>query len=446
MKKNQEIEPTHHSCASTASKRIIYFDNNATTVMPKTVIEEIIKWTNMGNPSSDYSTAMRCRNLIQSFRDYIASKSNFKLSTDEIDIKAVKPTHFRIVITSCASESNALIIRSVVDSYHKNVGSIPHIVSTSIEHKSIIDTLNQLQSENRITLTTVAPDPLGFITSKIIAGALQPHTALCICMYANNETGVINNIKEIARVSHSNNTPFFTDGAQIYGKYGIDPVADDIDAFSVSFHKIYGPIGIGMLVIKEEFLRGYKLHGQIGGTQNDGFRGGTMNTPGIAGAFAGMKYASERRSAKNENLRAIKRYIIEQISKRIPSKLYREFLIDEQKPTPKPAMEVVFISSAEKTYLPGTLLLSVVKRTAPDMCNGELKKHLCSNGIIVSIGSACNTDSDKASHVLKSMNAPRIIQRGTIRLSLNDEATFDDADIFIKNFIEYINVLNLEKV
>jgi cysteine desulfurase len=444
MKKNNLEGAKDDQEKNKQKEKIIYFDNNATTIMPKNVLQEIIQWTNMGNPSSDYDAALRCRNLINSFRTYIAKTSKFTLAQGDEKDSAIGPSHYRVIITSCASESNALIIRSVVDSYHKNIGTIPHIISTTIEHKSVIETLNQLLSENRITLSLVEPDPLGFITPKAIAIAFEenPKSALCLVMYANNETGVINDIKTIAEISHKYSTPFFTDAVQIYGKHGVRPISDNIDSFSVSFHKLYGPIGVGMLIIKEQFIRGYKLCGQIGGTQNNGFRGGTINTPGIAGSFKGLEYTMERRDEKNDNLLNLKRYIIKELSKNVPCKMYREFLKSESVVgLRKPAIEIVFISTSEETYLPNTLLFSVVKRTGPDMCNVKLKKYLCSHNIIVSIGSACNTDSDKASHVLKSMKAPPIIQKGTIRVSLNDEATIDDCNCLIKQLLDYLSTL-----
>lgn len=421
-----------------------YFDNNATTVMPKNVIDEIIAWTNMGNPSADYCNAQRCRDLILEFRKYIATIGKFKISTGEEKDADVTPDHYRIIITSGASESNSLIIRSVVDSYIANVGVIPHIVTSSIEHKSILDTLQILENEKRITVTKINPTPLGFILSTDVEMVIQqqPHVALCTIMAANNETGSINEYAKIAKICHRHNIVFHTDVVQLFGKSMIYPVKEDVDAYSVSFHKLHGPIGVGMLVIKESFLRGFDLKSQIGGTQNGSFRGGTLNICGIAGAFAAMKYTSVDRLKTNEQLRNIKRHIISGISQRIPTKTYREYLLDQAKFGVKPGLEIIFISTAEEQYLPNTLLFSVVKRTKPDMCNGKLKKYLCDMGIIVSIGSACNTDSSKASHVLYSMGADELIRRGTIRVSLGDESTITEANIFIKELIMYLNGIN----
>lgn len=425
------------------SKIKCYIDNNATTIMPKQVIEEIVKWTNMGNPSADYCTAVRCRKLIRSFQEYIAKIGQFKLSTGEENNNEITPEHYRIIFTSCASESNSLIIRSVVDSFHANAKSIPHIVSSQIEHKSIINLLEQLEKEGRATVTLVPPNALGYVSVIDVEKAITPDTALCSIMAANNETGVINNYAKIAKLCHAKNVPFHTDAVQIYGKYPIKPVKDNIDAFSVSFHKLHGPIGVGMLVIKEEFIRGYKLCGQIGGTQNGNFRGGTMNISGLAGAYEAMKITMANRIKKNEHMRNVKRHIIQEISARMPSSMYREYLKDKVSHTSKPAIEVVFISNAEQQFLPNTLLISIVKRTKPDMCNMELKKHMCDRGIIISIGSACNTDSDKASHVLKAMGVDQLIRKGTLRISLGDESSKEESDIFVKELLMYLKRINL---
>jgi cysteine desulfurase len=418
-----------------------YFDNNATTIMPKVVIDEIVAWTNMGNPSADYCNAQRCRTLIQNFREYVAKTGKFKLAIGDENDSVITPEHYRVVITSGASESNSLIVRSVVDSYNLNVGK-PHIITSQIEHKSILDTLEQLEKESRATVTYIKPTPLGFILPIDVEVALKANsnTALCTIMAANNETGAINDYAKIAKICHKYNTPFHTDVVQLFGKKIIYPVKEDIDAYSISFHKMHGPIGIGLLIIKEKLFRGYKLCSQIGGTQNSGFRGGTTNTCGVAGAFAAMLHTYQDREKKNESMRNIKRHIIEQISKRMPAEMYREYLLN--KSTTKPAMEVVFISTAEEQYLPNTLMFSVVKRTKPDMCNGKLKKHMCDGGIIISIGSACNTDSAKASHVLHSMDVDPYIRRGTIRVSLGDESTMDEANAFVKELILYLNTIN----
>lgn len=425
---------------SSQQKIRCYFDNNATTIKPKEVIDEVVKWMNMGNPSANYFSAKRCQNLIQTFRDYIAKVGGFKVSFN--DTKNINSQHYRIIFTSCASESNALIIRSVVDSYIFNTGTIPHIISSQIEHKSILETLKQLESEGRTTVTLIPPNAQGFISHIDIEKELRPNTALCSIMAANNETGAIMDIKKISLTCHKHNVPFHSDAVQIFGKYPIRPVADNIDAYSVSFHKLHGPIGTGMLVVKEEFLRGYKLKGQIGGTQNEYMRGGTMNVSGLAGAFEGMKLTIPGRLRKNEAMRDIKRNVIAGISSRIPSKMYREYLQEKLQRGNKPAMEVIFMSTAEKFFLPNTLLLSVVKRTKPDMCNVKLKSFLCDHGIIVSVGSACNTSSENASHVLTAMDADPLIKRGTIRVSFGDETTIEQSNIFIQEFIKYLNRIN----
>lgn len=417
-----------------------YLDNNATTIIPQNVIDEMVKWTNMGNPSADYCTAIRCRNLIKSFREYIAKMCKFQLSNGEEPDDKINDNHYRVVFTSCASESNSLMIRSVVDSFIHNTKTIPHIVSSKIEHKSILETLEQLEKEGRATVTLISPNPLGFISLVDVEKALVENTALCTIMAANNETGVIMEYEKIANLCHNRGIPFHTDAVQYFARFLIYPVKSAIDAFSVSFHKLHGPIGVGLLVIKEQFLRGYKLKGQIGGTQNNHFRGGTLNISGIAGGYEAMKFTMTNRLKKNEDMRNLKRHIILSISSRMPAKMYREYLLDKIG-KPKPEIEVVFLSTAEENYLPNTLLLSVVKRKKPDMCNVKLKKHLCEKGIIVSVGSACNTDSPNASHVLTSMHVDDYIKKGTIRVTLGDDTTIDAANVFIKEFIQYISNL-----
>lgn len=416
------------------SKPMIYFDNNATTIVPPEVIKEMVKWINKGNPSASYKTAVECRNLMKEFRDYIAKKCNFiSYEEDTKYTNAELPKLYQIVFTSGASESNNTILRSIADAYKFNTSITPHIIVSSIEHKTIIDCANQLAGIGRIEVTFVSPDKLGFIQPESIEKHIKSNTALICVMHANNETGAINNIKRIGAIAHSHQVPFFTDDVQSFGKYSIDPIAMNVDAFSVSFHKLHGPQGVGLLVIKRQFLEGFHLMPQVCGSQNCGFRGGTENIPGIAASYIGTKITWADRRYKNDKMKEIKQRIITELGKRIPCQNYADYLVT---PTAYP-MQIVFLSTADKIYLPNTLMIAVIKKSG-DMCNIKLKKSLEDAGIIVSIGSACNTSSSKASHVLTEMGVGVEIKKGTIRISLAEENTLAEADIFVEKFIQIL--------
>lgn len=416
--------------------RMIYLDNNATTIVPPVVIKETVRWMNKGNPSADYKTAKDCQHLMKQFRDYIASGCNFisyepGVEYSKEELKKV----YHIVFTSGASESNNCMIRSITAAYKFNTGITPHIVTSSVEHKSIIECVNQLASIGAAEVTFVKPDKLGFVNPEKVGKAIKKNTALVTVMHANNETGAINNIRKIGKIAHDHQVPFHTDDVQSFGKYLLDPVKSNVDAFSVSFHKLHGDKGIGLLVVKKQFKEGFHLLPQVCGSQNCGFRGGTENISGIAGSFAATKLSWENRAEKNAKMLALKKEIMKLLQDRIPCQTYREYL---EKPNTYP-IGIVFLSDSSRLYLPNTLLLSVVKRTKPDMCNGDLKKALEEQGVIVSIGSACNTANTKASHVLDEMGVDMLIRRGTIRVSIGDVNRMEEAQRFVNVFIGVIN-------
>lgn len=428
-----------------SKQQISYFDANATTMMPNEVISFMQKWYNKGNPSADYESAQSCRAMMLSFRQYIASRCEFKLSEGEETCKT-DPSYYRIIFTSCASESNNMILRSTVDSYIRENRAVPHIIISKIEHKSIIEACCFLQTFGMAEITEIAPDPLGFIKASDVQAAIKHNTCLISIMHANNETGAINNIREIGRIAHANNVPFHTDAVQTFGKAPIRPIEQNVDAFTVSFHKFYGCAGVGMLCIREAFLCGYKLHAYICGTQNYGLRGGTENVPGIGAGYAALRYAMKDRKTKNLHLTEVKRYIINGLRQTgVPCKTLREYIESESAATQTngPAlneMEFVLISTAEEVYLPNTLMLSIVRRAPPEMCNVELKKYLESKGVIVSIGSACNTSSKYASHVVKAMNMDKKMKKGILRISYQDDITHADADRLINEIIKGVRM------
>lgn len=419
---------------------MIYLDNNATTLMNPETRKIILKWMNKGNPSSSYASAQSCRELMQKFREFIANNCKFKLNSNHVS-KNIASDEYRIIFTSCASESNCAMINSIVDNYTFLTKTIPHIIISSIEHKSIIICVEQLYKYGRIDLTLINPDVLGFIHSDQIKKAVKQNTALICIMHANNETGCINNIKQIGLMAHEYKIPFFTDAVQTFGKFLLNPIENNVDAFSASFHKLHGPTGVGILVIKEQLIHARGLCSFICGNQNDGLRGGTENIPAIAGAFCGMEYNLNSRFNKNKKLLFLKKKLIHNLSINIPCKTYRKYLEtcrDKQQNT----MEIVFISDINSNYLPNTLLLSIVKRTDPPICNKELKNNLEKYGIIISIGSACNTSNSNASHVLTAMNVEPIIKRGTLRISIGDTNTEDEINVFIKRFLDLLSSKN----
>lgn len=405
-------------------KKIVYLDNNATTLMPPQVVKQMIDWTNKGNPSADYKSAKDCRKLMENFKKAIANKCNFTLQ------------QYCIIFTSCASESNNMFLRAVVESYNvrrKSPKSIPHIITSSIEHKSLLNCALQLAKRGYTELSLVRPDKYGFIHPEDIRANIRPNTILISIMQANNETGAINDIAAISRIAKENKIIFHTDCVQSFSKFLLSPNTIGVDAFSISFHKMHGPAGVGAIVINNDVMNKYGLEAEICGTQNNGMRGGTENIPGIAAAFEGFILSADNRPAKNTLMLSNKQYIMQTLSKYIPCRTYKEYLTSPN--TNK--SEIIFISTCEKKYLPGTLLLSVLSNSA-DVCNGQIKAELEKRGVIISIGSACNTANSKASHVITEMGVSDKIKKGTLRISLGDYTDKCDADIFCKEFLAVI--------
>jgi len=424
---------------------MIYLDNNATTVMPVSVRKSFLGWCNMGNPSSSYATAKEARVMMNDFRvlvgklcgfdsccqedrDYNGDfATNAKMRTDD--------SRYKVIFTSGASESNCTVVGSVVDAFAEIREMIPHVVISAIEHKSILDMVKSLETRGRITASYVAPTPSGHIRPEDVEAALTPNTCLICVMHANNETGAINDVARIGEIAHAKGVPFHCDAVQTFGKFPLKPVPH-IDSFSISFHKFQGPPGVGALVIKQRLLNGWKLHPLIYGSQNEGYRGGTENLPGIGAAFAATKLTMQDRMDKNATMNTIRKYIMVELGKRIPTRQFTQYIKDTG--GRQPAIEIVFLSAPTEFYLPNTLLLSVVKRTAPAICNGQMKKELEDKGIVVSVGSACNTASPKASHVLYAMGADDLIRKGTLRISLGDNNTLAEAKVFVREFLTVI--------
>lgn len=421
---------------------MIYFDNNATTIMPIVVKKTFLDWCNRGNPSSSYASAKESRALMTEFRKYIGKLCGFdpccqedRDSLTNNSKRREDPAQYKVIFTSGASESNCTVLQGIVDAYVETTNNHPHIVMSAIEHKSLLEMAKSYQARGKAAVTFVPPTPSGHIRPEDVAAAITPNTCIVCVMHANNETGAINDIRKIGAIAHKNNVPFHCDTVQTFGKMPINPNKENVDSFCISFHKLHGPPGIGALVIKQQLLLGYKMSPMIFGTQNEGLRGGTENLPGIGASFTATKLTMTDRTSKNVNLLKIKKYIVSEIAARMPTEQYTQYINKKTTSVPLPAIEVVFLSNTNDFYLPNTILLSVVKRTKPMICNAQMKSDLESKGIVVSVGSACNTASPKASHVLTEMGADELIRKGTLRISLGDDNTMEEAKKFVREFL-----------
>jgi cysteine desulfurase len=230
---------------------------------------------------------------------------------------------------------------------------------------------------------------------------------------------------------------------QLFGKYKIPLIKNNVDALSMSFHKLYGPMGLGMLIINNDLIDGYGIKGQISGSQQNELRGGTENVPAIASAIASTKHTFTKRDEKNKKMYLQKKEILLELEKVIPRGKYKNYF-GKKKPIRN---EFILLgpecnnSHKNPNVLPNTMLISFVKNVQFEgegykpFCNTNLKKGLNKKNIIVSVGSACSTSSKKASHVLYSIKAPEVIRQGVVRISLSDDTTSTDIKTFVKELI-----------
>ena len=402
--------------------------------MSQETIKSMVKWCNRGNPSSGYASAKEARSLMEEFRQYVGRLCGFNPccmeSRDGDTQRNSDPNAFKIIFTSGASEANCTVLAGVVAAYTSVRGITPHIIMSAIEHKSLHTMAEEYERDGRAEVTFVQPTRSGHIRPEDVAAAFRDNTCLVCVMQANNETGAINDIAQIGRMAHEHGVPFHCDTVQSFGKMPEypNPIMDNLDSFCISFHKLGGPPGIGALIIRQQLLLGYKLQPLIYGTQNEGVRGGTENLPGIGAAYTAIKQVHLVDAT-------LKPLIMRELSKHYPTCRYTQYDTSHNYP-----VEIVFMSGASEYYLSGTLLLSVVKRYEPYMCNTKLKEYLESKGIIVSVGSACNTASAKASHVLYAMGADKYIRKGAIRVSIGADNTVEEIKKFIVEFLAGIKL------
>jgi len=428
-------------------KKTIYFDNNGTTIICPSSAKKVSYWQKCYNASSDAKVANGARNLLRTSKKYIHNHCE----TGGED-------KYVILFTSGATESNCTIIRMIVDAYHRNIFEIPHIVTSEYEHHSTLECLKDLEDNRQVTVTYVKPSIYGVVSPKLIKKAINSNTCLVTIMWANNEIGTCNNIREIAKIVHEASTkkfriPFHTDAVQMFGKHQFPMHGDDkndmkyIDSLSMSFHKLYGPKHVGLLIINKEIVDGFDLKAIINGSQQYGLRGGTENIPGIAGSIESLKHTFQNRTKKNTHLMKLKELLLELLAKKFKFRNYKDYIKfsdDKKKDTTsakqRDDIELVLLGHPDhkRKVLPSTILLSIIKNKGTPFCNIAFKKKLSRENIVVSISSTCLTDKKTASHVMNAISAPEKIRNGVIRISLGDNNTEAEVRRFVSVFTKLL--------
>lgn len=374
----------------------IYADNAATTKMSKTAITAMMPYLeeNYGNPSSLYSLGQKAKEAIETARMQIADIINAKSN--------------EIIFTSGGSEADNQAILSAAQIGKKN--NKRHIISTKIEHHAVLHTLKKLEKHG-FEVTYLPVDETGIVKTEDVLTALRCDTCLVTVMYANNEIGTIQPIREIGEICKSNGVLFHTDAVQAVGHLPIDVQKDNIDMMSASAHKFRGPKGVGFLYAK----KGIALSNLIeGGAQERGKRAGTENVAGIAAMNAALKESVYNINKNTENLIKLRTRLINGLNKIPHSALNGDF----EKRLPS---NVNFCFEG----IEGEAMLLL----------------LDSKGICASSGSACTSGSLDPSHVLLAIGRVHDVAHGSLRISLGENSTDEEIDYIIKSVTETVEHL-----
>ncbi len=375
---------------------MIYADNAATTRMSDAAIKRMteLMTDTYGNPSSLYSVGQKAKEVLEEARDDVA------------DVINANPRE--IYFTSGGSEADNFAIRSAAIIGAKN--NKKHIISSAFEHHAVLHTLRALEKEGfEVTLLDVHED--GLVRLNELEEAIREDTCLVTIMYANNEIGTIQPIREIGKLCREKNILFHTDAVQAIGHLPIDVEKDNIDMLSASGHKFKGPKGAGFLYAK----KGIRLTNLIeGGAQERGKRAGTENVPAISAMALALKDAVSNMEDNTKDI--IKR---------------RDRLIEGLK-----NIEHSALNGDATKRLPGNVNLCF------EGIEGEsLLLLLDDKGIMASSGSACTSGSLDPSHVLLAIGRVHDVAHGSLRLSINEETTDEDVEYIIKSVEEVVTYL-----
>lgn len=378
-----------------SQRKVYYFDNNATTRVAPEVVEAMLPFLSefWGNPSSAYHFGHQVGKAIDHARTQVAALIN------------ADPRE--VIFTSCGTESNNAAIHSALVTHPKQ----RHIITTRVEHSANIN-YGEFLKKQGYEVTFLPVDSEGKLDLTGLEQAIRPDTALVSVMSANNETGVLFPVAEIAEICHRQGVLFHTDAVQAPGKLKIDVKALNVDFLSLSAHKLHAPKGIGLLYVK----RRTKFQPYVmGGHQERGRRGGTENVASIVGFGRAAELAMAHLDEENTRVRALRDHLENTILSTISNTIR---------------------NGARDPRLPNTsnIAFDFVEAEAVLMLFDQL-------GICVSSGSACTTGSLDPSHVLTAMGVSPMRARGSIRFSLGRYNTDEEVDYILKHLPGIISKL-----
>lgn len=374
--------------------RIRYFDHAATTPVRPEVLNSMLPFYGMeyGNPSSLYTIGRSSRRAVEEAREHIA--------------KVINADKSEIYFTSCGSESDNMIIKGIMLA---NRSKGRHMITSKIEHPAVLNTCKWLE-KNGFDITYLNVDYNGKISIEELKKSIRRDTVLISIMYANNEIGTIQPISEIGKIAKENGIIFHTDAVQAMGNIRVDVKSQNIDALSISGHKIYAPKGVGAAYIKN----GIKFDNLInGGHQERERRAGTENVASIVGMGKALYLISREMNVYNNHIQTLRDFYISEIERNIES---------------------VRLNGDRFDRLPGNANFSFKGVDAE-----QLLLYLDSYGICASAGSACTSGQSPPSHVLLSIGLKEEYIQGALRASFGMSNTIEDIKYLVDKIKIFVN-------
>lgn len=374
----------------------VYLDNAATTYVATEVLNEMMPCFNIfyGNPNSIHAFGREAQGLVDRARDRIA--------------KTINAHSNEIYFTSGGTEADNWAIKGIA---HANKKKGTHIITSQIEHPATMGACKALEKEG-FEVTYLPVDKYGLVSLADLMHAIRKDTILISIMAVNNEVGTIQNLKAIGKTAKENDIIFHTDAVQAYGSLKLDVVDMEIDAMSISSHKIYGPKGVGALYVRN----GIRIENLVdGGHQERNKRGGTTNVAGVVGFGKAAEITARDMHIYTQKIKSIRDYFVKQVTEKIP------YIVINGHPQQK-VNNIVNISF--------------------ELIEGEaILLMLDFEGIAVSTGSACTSGSLEPSYVLRAMGIDPEVAQGSIRFSFGRSTTKADIDYTVEKLVQVVEKL-----
>ncbi|MGN0748824.1 MAG: cysteine desulfurase NifS [Christensenellales bacterium] len=374
----------------------VYLDNAATTYVATEVLNEMMPCFNVffGNPNSIHAFGREAQGLVDRARDRIA--------------KAIGAKSNEVYFTSGGTEADNWAIKGIAHAY---INKGRHIITSQIEHPAVLGACKALEKEG-FEVTYLPVDKHGLVDLAELIHQIRSDTTLVSIMAVNNEVGTIQNIKAIGKICKENDVIFHTDAVQAFGALKLNVVDMEIDAMSISSHKIYGPKGVGALYLRN----GIRIENLIdGGHQERNKRGGTTNVPSVVGFGKAAEVTVRDLAVYNQKMKSLREYFVKQVTEKIPYVIVNGH----------PHQKVNNIVNISFELIEGESILLL----------------LDFEGIAVSTGSACTSGSLEPSHVLKAMGVEDETSQGSIRFSFGRSTTKADIDYTVEKLVEVVDRL-----